>query len=312
VLVTTSAVTEGTPGPGPSVTALGLRQRFLAEAALRVIAGDDRPVVWTIPREWDLRDPSALFTGLQVPWLDLGTLDDVADDAPASEVRPEELRYPPSQKAAEVSSENFEAVQDLIRAGERLDRLLPENDQIADQLAGQALNGVSYSSRRGGALDRASVRQSVVWVDSRLARVRIQAPRGVTLSSSSGSFSATVTNQLDQPVTVSVVGRSDAGLEVVPPEPVTLAPRSRTTVLLETRVSTTRVHDVTLLVTDSEGRPLGPTDELAIRSSQVSDVIWVIMGAGAGLLFLAIAVRLWRRIRAARTAHTSRRTATAT
>jgi hypothetical protein len=212
-------------------------------------------------------------------------------------VQPEELRYPATQQVTEVEGQNFVAVRELIRAGERLDRLLPENDQIGDLVTGEALNGVSYSVRKGGALARASVRQSVVWIDGVLARVRIQAPRGVTLSSNSGSFSATVTNQLDQPITVSVVGRSDAGLELVPPEPVTLAPRSRTTLLLETRVSTPRVHDVTLLVTDAEGNPFGPADELAIRSSQVSDVIWVILGLGLGLLFLAIVVRLVRRIR---------------
>lgn len=309
VLVTTTAVTEGGPGPGPAVTALGLRQRFLAEAAVRAIAGDDRPVVWTVPRQWDLRDPATLFAGLDdVPWLDLGTLDDVADDAPVSGVDGNDLVYPRAQAASEVDGLNFDAVDSTIRAGEKLDRVLPENDQIGDVVTGQALSSVSYSVRRGGAIARASARQSEVWVDGVLARVRIQAPRGVTLTSSSGSFSATVTNQLDQPVTVSVVGRSDAGLEVTALDPITLGPRSRTTVLLETRVTSPRVHDVTLLVTDAEGEPFGPADELAIRSSQVSAVIWVIMGTGAGLLFLAILVRLVRRIRDAREA---RRTAAA-
>ena len=308
-LVTTTAVTQGTPGPGPSVTALGLRQRFLAEAALRAIDGDDRPVVWALPREWDLRDPSSLFTGLDLPWLALGDLDEAAAGATATEVQPEELRYPRAQEASEVGADNFGAVDEMVAAGERLDRVLPENDQVGDVVARQALTGVSFSVRGPQAAGRAAARQAVVWVDGVLARVRIQAPRGVTLSSSSGSFRATVTNQLDQPVRISVVGRSDAGLEVVPPDPVTLGPRSRTTLLLETRVSSPRVHDVTLLVTDAEGEPFGPADELAIRSSQVSDVIWVIMGLGAGLLLLAIVVRLVRRVR---TARGSRRTAAAT
>ncbi len=37
-----------------------------------------------------------------------------------------------------------------------------------------------------------------------------------------------------------------------------------------------------------------------IRAAQVSGVIWLIMGSGAVLLFGAIAVRLVRRVRAAR------------
>ena len=37
-------------------------------------------------------------------------------------------------------------------------------------------------------------------------------------------------------------------------------------------------------------------------SNKVGRIIWVIMGAGVGILFLAIGVRLVRRIRAARAA----------
>ena len=39
---------------------------------------------------------------------------------------------------------------------------------------------------------------------------------------------------------------------------------------------------------------------LPVRSAQVSQVIWLILGVGVGLLFLAIAVRLVRRIRSER------------
>ena len=57
------------------------------------------------------------------------------------------------------------------------------------------------------------------------------------------------------------------------------------------------MHNVTLLLTDADGTPLGSSDQLPIRSAQVSNVIWVIMGAGVLLLFVAILLRLVRRIR---------------
>ena len=52
-------------------------------------------------------------------------------------------------------------------------------------------------------------------------------------------------------------------------------------------------------MTDSDGTPLGASDQLPIRSAQVSNVIWLILGTGVALLFGAIAVRLVRRVRAA-------------
>jgi hypothetical protein len=73
----------------------------------------------------------------------------------------------------------------------------------------------------------------------------------------------------------------------------------RTTVLLNARTSQLGIHNVTLIVTDVNGTPLGSSDQVPIRAAQVSAVIWLILGTGVALLFGAIAVRLVRRVRAA-------------
>ncbi len=67
--------------------------------------------------------------------------------------------------------------------------------------------------------------------------------------------------------------------------------------MLDAHANRVGVTNVTLAVTDVDGNPLGETDELPIRSAQVSVVIWLIIGTGVGLLFLAILVRLFRRVR---------------
>jgi hypothetical protein len=54
---------------------------------------------------------------------------------------------------------------------------------------------------------------------------------------------------------------------------------------------------VRLVATDSKGNPLGSVDELDIRSNTVSKVIWVILGAGVGILMLSIPMRWARRRR---------------
>ena len=50
-------------------------------------------------------------------------------------------------------------------------------------------------------------------------------------------------------------------------------------------------------VANQDGVPLGSSDDFQLRAAQVSDVIWVVFAVGGILLFSAIAVRLWRRLR---------------
>jgi hypothetical protein len=73
-------------------------------------------------------------------------------------------------------------------------------------------------------------------------------------------------------------------------------------VLLTARTDENGIHEVTLVVNDKRGTPLGASTALTIRSAQVSNVIWLFIGIGCALLFGAIGVRLFRRIRNARRA----------
>ena len=86
----------------------------------------------------------------------------------------------------------------------------------------------------------------------------------------------------------------------MPEETIELGPGNRTSVLLNASSSATGIRNLTLLLTDIDGAPLGSSDDLPVRSNRVSNVIWLIMGTGIALLFGAIVVRLFRRVRAAR------------
>ena len=122
----------------------------------------------------------------------------------------------------------------------------------------------------------------------------------MTLSSAAGGFATTLTNRLDHPVTISLKAITDASLSVDTPPTIDLTARGSQTVVLEATTTTPGVHYVRLVVTDDAGAPLGSSATLPVRSAQVSQVIWLILGVGVGLLFLAIAVRLVRRIRSDR------------
>ena len=299
LVTTSSGAAQGGPGPDDPLAPVALRQRILAEAALHLLAPGDKPLVVVLPSYWTPSATTGFFEGLDVPWLHLTTVDDVASRR-AQTVSTDRLDYPAGRDRVELDSANFSSAESLIRAGVTLQGVLTDNTSLASTVADQAMSSTSYGHRVSPDSSRAATDRSRSWIDQELGSIQIDAPRAVTLSSTSGRFAATLTNGLDEPVTVSIQALTDEPHAIRGPETVELGPGGRTTVLLNASLGTFGVHNVTLMVTDSKGHPLGSTDQLPIRSAQVSKVIWLILGTGLALLFSAIAVRLFRRIRAAR------------
>ena len=124
------------------------------------------------------------------------------------------------------------------------------------------------------------------------------------MSSGDGPVQVTLVNGLDQPVRVGITAQSsDRKLQISQVDPVTLGPGRRVPVRLAAASDDIGVHAVTLRVTDADGNPIGSQTQVSIRTSRVSTIIWVIMAAGGGALFLAIAVRLVRRVRRRKSTH---------
>ena len=301
VVVASTGAAAGGPGPDDRSGIVPMRQRLLSEAAVRFLRGDRAALTMVVPHDWN---PSAggapLFGGLDVDWLDLTSVARVAQATEAVPVSGDTLRYPSAQEAAELDAANFDSAQALIRSGAALQNLLTLNNLVSATVTDQALGTTSYSARTRPIANRASADRSRQWIDQLLGQVRVSAPRAVTLSSSSGQFAATVTNKLDQPVTVALDAKSDDRLSISGPRRVEIPANRQVTVLLTARTGENGIHDVTLIVTDKRGTPLGASTSMSIRSAQVSNVIWLFVGIGAALLFGAIGVRLFRRVRKAR------------
>jgi Family of unknown function (DUF6049) len=301
VVVTSTGAAAGGPGPDDRTGITAMRQRLLSEAAVRFLHRDRAPLTMVIPHDWNPTAGGApFFGGLDVDWLDLTSVDAVARAAKAEPVAGDTLRYPNQQEAAELDDASFDAADALIRSGVALQSLLTLNNKISGTVTDQALGSTSYSSRTRPINNRASADRSRQWIDDRLGQVHVSAPRAVTLSSSSGQFGAAITNGLDQPVTVSLEAKSDDRLHLTVPAQVDVPANGKVSVLLTARTGENGIHDVTLVVTDKRGVPLGASTSLSIRSAQVSNVIWLIVAIGAALLFGAIGLRLFRRIRDAR------------
>lgn len=298
VVVTSSGAAAGGPLPTPADDPLALRQRLLSETALRLTAGSTAPVVLVLPANWHPEDPGALFEALDVPWLRPVPVAAVAA-RPASSLTASDLAYTDEDAAAELGPASFSAAQEMLAAADLMAGVLTRQSTVQGQLRDEALTTLSLAHRERPGLAVASGLAAARHLREQLASIRVEAPSAVTLSSASGSVGATVVNELDQPVTVRVQAISDGSLELGEQEAMELAAQSRTRILLTITARRLGIHDVRLVVTDAEGRPLGSSDQLPIRAAQVSELIWYAIAAGAAILFGAIGVRLVRRLRRA-------------
>jgi hypothetical protein len=298
--VTSSDAVTGGPGPDERLAPLAMRQRLISEAAIRLLAPGRKPLIAVLPSTWSPDSVSDFWTGFDLDWLRLTTVTD-AMQRPGTDVPADRLHYPESQARLQLEPSAFDAADDLAAAGDTLQNLLTQNDEVGSEVRDEALTDLSYSSRLRPDSARASADQSRAWIEARLRSVTIDAPKAVILSSGSGRFAATVTNGLDQPVSVKIRALTDPPLRIaVPEESIELAPDRSTTVLLNASSSAIGIRNATLLLTDADDVPLGSSDAVPIRSNRVSNVIWLIIGTGVALLFGAIVVRLFRRVRAAR------------
>lgn len=293
VVLTSSGAVQGGPGPIDPLSPLALRQRILAEAALRFL-DHQQPLVVELPTH--LRHPlrPAFFAGLDVPWLRLTTLAG-ATAGPVQRLDAARLRAPATD-STQLGPRLYSEADQVLQRGSILQSVLVGNTVLRHRLFEETAGNASYTAAEDpyGALAR--VRSTADWVNGGLGGILLSAPESVTLASASGRFSAQISNLLDVPVTVKVRALADSRLHISGGEKVQLPPHGRTTVLLNASTHVLGVHNVTLQLTNQAGTPLGSQDQFPMRAEQVSRLIWVIIGIGVGLLFAAIFVRLTRRI----------------
>ncbi len=208
LIVTSSGAEQGSPGPGPSISAVGLRQRLLAEAAVRalpapaadvVLAGEEpapsvsgEPLVVVLPTDWRLSTAEQFFSGLDPDWISFGDLRTATGSLPTEQVSATDLVLPVARERRELEPDTFEAAADLIDTGDTLQRVLVGNTRLGARVTEQALSALSYSLRREQRTARSSLALSRGWLDAKLGSVTISASSGVTLSGDSGTFVVTL------------------------------------------------------------------------------------------------------------------------
>ena len=299
----------GGPTPTPPFDALALRQRILGEAAVHGLTGADRPLVVSVPEQWDPGEDwraASFFEGLDVPWVrqvDVPFAQAISDPVDHDG----QLTYSRAVRRREIPVANILATQELDAAGTALANLLTRNDTVDEQVGGAAMLGSSTNARRHPARARLMTRRISEEVHGRLGQVYVESSALVTMSSETGNFSVTVVNGLEEPVTVGLEAETGTDeLEIRSPDLVSLGPGQRASVRLAVTSTGTGVHSVRISPTTRDGLPLGQSTKVKVRSSQVGLVIWLIMGTGAAVFVAAIVARILRRVRKAEPAQEDR------
>jgi len=290
------------PGSDPLLGA----QRLLAETAMITSelpgTGPGRTILLMPPRRWDPTQDyldRLVEVGAQAPWMAPVSLTELAGTEPP-EVDRGPLRYPATQRSAELPAPYLGAVASMDASIDVFATILTDRDQLVPELDRSVLllesswwRGLEGRSNR---LDR----ERKYLADLR-GSVRVQ-PGSFTFSSRRGTIPLTVANDLAQDVRV-----------VLRLEPQTIQLRLKDTLVpLRLNPQQKRQREVDAVavaggqvVVDATlqtpgGQAYGQPVQVRISITDYGTVALYITVAAAAVLFLTAGVQILRRVRAAR------------
>ena len=279
-------------------------QRVLAETAMiasELPSGPARAVLLMPPRRFD-PDPAFLDRlvggAAAARWLEPVSLRQFAD-TPPPEVDRAPLDYPRAQRAGELSPAYLKALESMHEGVAVFAAILTDTSAYVPGLDRSMLRLESSWWRGRDARANRLARESAYLAELRGA-VRVQ-PGNFTFSSRRGTLALTVANGLDQEVRVSL--RLEPQTPRLRLEPVKLAPIGPES-KVQVEVAATAVAPGPVLVDASlrtvGGTPYGQPVKLRITITEYGTVaLYITIGAGA-VLIMAAAVRVLRRVLAAR------------
>lgn len=301
VLVADRTLTDGGPAPGPTDTALQVRQRLLSESALLSLEatalGIPNPgMIFVASPSWDpgpTWPSSGFFAAFDAPWLQMTTPESQLSQAagiPATGLAPAHAASPA------LPSGLLDTAADMVRRA-RILRAVTQQDPTLPSCSDQAVAAaVSEYWRNDPDTGEALAADALRDLGKRLNLVTVDGPDFVTLSSDSGRFPITITNDLDRPVRVGVrITADDGSMTFDDIGPVDLRRNDSTTFTVRTTASDVGVIAVKATLTTPTGRPFGKPATFSLRTSAVGVIVWIALGAAAVLVGLAVVRSLRRR-----------------
>ena len=301
VVVIDSATSGGGPRPGRTDSPLQIRQRILAESAVASLAspgGQPVTLVAAPPRGWDPGDEweeARFFEGLDVPWLSIRPVEALAAGRVPDFVG--RLRYPPRLAATELPDAVLDGVRALRRLSGTLAGLLADPRQELSVLEPALGLAASAAWRANPGTGVTLAAGHIAGIRRELQGVDVQVSRFVTLSSRSGRFPVTITNDLDERVRVGLrVIPANPALMIDPIRPITIQANQRSTVTVTAHAQRVGLTNVSVRALTPDNRPFGPNRVVDVRATQYGVVGWVVIGVGMSVLAATAALRIVRRL----------------
>jgi Family of unknown function (DUF6049) len=219
---------------------------------------------------------------------------------PPDEVERKAVRYPASQRRAELPAPYLTALRSQHDNIAVLSGILTDPDALIPALDKAVLRlGSSWWRKREVRVNRLSAERSNV--AEQLGLVHVQ-PGSYTFGSKSGTIPVTIANGLDQEVVVNLRLEQDAPrLRLEPLGPITIGPNRKVQVSVKAEAVANGVVDLQATLHTPSGSALSPQPvQLRIRITEYGTVALFITIAAGGVLVLAALVRLARRALAAR------------
>ena len=101
VVVSSTGAESGGPSPTAATYPLAVRQRVVSEAALRLMSGEDAPLVVELPTTWEGDEATSFFDGLDQSWLRPVSVTSL-QARQAKAVSASSLLYPDTEVEAEI------------------------------------------------------------------------------------------------------------------------------------------------------------------------------------------------------------------
>ena len=299
-----SAQTEAGPLPvviddsafraAPNETVDLVIQKIISQAALAVLSQridttSRANVIYVMNPNWIPQGTTSVYSIYEVPWISESTTERMLVSQPSIY----DKRLGVGKDPATIEASQKVNVPSIFSAATLRGAIGSKVDaHYFSQFTAESVSSRWINIPADGAAHTQRVIESL---QLELNSVKIASPRQVTLSSGTGAFPLTISNELESKVQVKLQLRStDESVKLPEPQLLVIEPEQRTTLTIDVDLKNQAGSTVIATLTTPDGDPIGRATVLNVRTSAVGAVIWIAMGA-TGLLVVAALSRRFKK-----------------
>ncbi|PSL01351.1 hypothetical protein CLV30_11481 [Haloactinopolyspora alba] len=306
------AVAAAAVAPDPQAGALEVRQRWFAETAMIAMSAADSgatpdPLVVAPPLRWRPSKAAAeavIASWTSIPWVEPTSVDTASNGTAGTDT--DAVTPDPAEGTNRLPENNVEATAELHRQAGSYAGLLADTGTANQDLALAAVRAASTGWRSDPAAGRAYANSIADDLAAQLDEVSVTVPESVTLSSRTGTFPLTVTNDLDQAIVIGldITSANVDRLRIDDVAERRIEPGARELVNVTAQAAANGKVPIDVQLTTGTGTAIGPARPTVVNATDYGTIGWLIVG-GAGALFAAALVRRTTRRRTPEDAETA-------